>query len=353
MKKALLSLAVAVLSANAAFALSPQPTRFVYHPGPDADDAFYITEAYLISSDCPLPSAPGSEMGVVPGKGPVSDNRCWTGVDTEGNNTQSEEDNIKGVPGILCLGNREQTFDVNDFVTGFKPFVQNFRLIKEIPLAPKCPDTFSGARFTQFGPDVRTWWTLIYTAPGTTFTLEIDVVDTMEPGFEMQPRLHKEVWRWEVVATFESLTAVIHNLHQNTLGTAEVPCISGEEMASTLLDQVEAIRAAQSQEAENQKQVDLGQAVDLDAAAAIMSQKERADAQDAIFEFESLITSFCSFVTFFIPEECFSQQFPPSDEIQFGDFGFTGIIDSSENPCCCKLLADIDYIGVHYGIVGR
>jgi hypothetical protein len=135
---------------------------------------------------------------------------------------------------------------------------------------------------------------------------------------------------WEVVVSFESLQAVIDVLHQNALGTTEVPCIASEDLYQALKDSVEAIRTQ------------------------IMPPGPRdvAAAQDELFELEALIISFTAFTDSFVAESVFSAAFPPSNDIQFGDLGFTGIVDTVENPCGCKLLADLEAIGTCYGITG-
>jgi hypothetical protein len=66
---------------------------------------------------------------------------------------------------------------------------------------------------------------------------------------------------------------------------------------------------------------------------------------------EALIISFTAFVDCFDAEAVFSIAFPPSNDIQLGDNGFTGIIDTVENPCACKLLADLEALALCEGIV--
>jgi hypothetical protein len=220
--------------------------------------------------------------------------------------------------------------DVNCFVScpdgQTQPFVQNVRLVKEIPGSGKCPNTFAPRTFFQFGVSgIRTWWTLIYTQPGTTFTLEVTVRCLTPNG---QPAIHQDIWKWKVVVTFASLRAVIDVLHTNTLGTTEVPCIASEDMFLALRDSVGRIE----------------EKINADVPDVV-------GAQDELFNMEALIISFTAFTDCFVAENVFSQAFPPSNDMQNGDFGFTGIIDTIENPCACKLLADLEALALCEGII--
>jgi hypothetical protein len=241
------------------------------------------------------------------------------------------------VPGIFALQSHSvseedprQRLDVNCFAMcppnsgQTQPFVQSFRLIKNVPGSNKCPVTYGPRTFLQFGSGIRTWWSLIYTQPGTTFTLELTVRCLQPNG---KPALHVDKWVWEVVATFESTLRVLDVLHTNAIGTTEVPCISSEDMYIALRESVKEIRDIITQDPEN-----------------------IVDAQDSLFKTEALLIAFCAFTDCFIPENVFSVQFPPSNDMQSGDFGWTGIIDTLENPCCCKVMVDIESIGECYGI---
>jgi hypothetical protein len=229
------------------------------------------------------------------------------------------------VGGVFALAQTEDfKLDTSGFAScpgGSDAFVQSFRLIKHIPASDKCPNTYKEDTFFQFGSNVRTWWTLIYTKPGTTFTLELTVrcLDTLG-----RPSLHKDVFVWEVVATIESLLNVIDVLHSGAIATTEIPCISSEDVYNALVDAV------------------------VDLRDNLSPQNV---AQDKLFEAEAILLSFCSFTDCFIPEDIFSASYPPGNAMQFGNYGFTGVIDTIENPCCCKILVDLEFIGQCYGIV--
>jgi hypothetical protein len=322
-KKALLSLALAVLSVNAAFAVTATaggtPITVIPHTNRLLAEAFPGSSSALLDSS-----------GCFPGE-TIEPNFPFSG---EGQLEGSENDNIQSVPGVFSLASTTSDsgivrLDVNRFVTcpegQSQPFVQSFRLKKEIPGSGKCPGTFAPRTFFQFGGGVRTWWTLIFTQPGTKFTLELTVRCLNGAGF---PVLHIDRWVWEVVATFESLRQVINVLHTNAIGTTEVPCIASEDMFIALKDSVTRIE----------------EKITADVPDVV-------GAQDELFAMEALIISFTAFTDCFVAEEVFSQFFPPSNDIQFGDFGFTGIIDTIENPCACKLLADLEFIALCEGIV--
>jgi len=334
-KKALLSLAVAGLAlsaANSAFAQVAKPggqaMRVISHPRCQNKDSFFpIAEAYPATSSN-FTTQPSNIIC------PIQGNRVFCG----GENNLAGANNTKAVPGALALCSRNlsssdprQRLDVNAFATcpeGFgSPFVQSFRLIKVVAPSRKCPVTFQSATYQQFGGGIRTWWTLIYTSPGTTFTLEVTVRCIGNPGTANQGEIeiHIDRWVWQVVVTFESLEAVIDVLHSNTLGTSEIPCIAAEDMYLALKQSVARIRA------------------DFNAGRQL-------EAQNRVFEMEALVIAFCAFGDCFVAEDFFNT-LPPSNDMQNGAFGWTGVLDTIENPCCCKLLVDIEKLAEQYNIV--
>lgn len=338
MKKALLSLALAVATVSSAFAALPGSTTVKEKSfGP-----FYLCEAY------PIAAIEEGDSGSLNGK-ECSPNRCWTGAEIVNNvcePVQSDYYNVKAVPGILCLGERaidpmtghiSVDFDIEKFVCipedCARPFIQSWRFVKVIGESDKCPATYGGRTFYLFGDEqVRTWWTLLYTSPKTTFTLLITGV--CQDGFG-RPVLFKNTWTWQVLATWESLIAAVDVFHTFPVGTCEVPCFSAEEMYVAVRNAI----------------VDLADvAADIDPNTE-EGRQARVDAQDQLFALEAMITGFSSFTDCFVPEECFSEQFPPADSVQFGDFGYTGMIDTIENPCVCKLIADLEFLGEELDIV--
>lgn len=354
MKKALLSLAVAGMALSfvqAASAQNPLPggqkLRTVFHPPlcSGKEQGFPITEAYPASAGtfdpADRPTTGPNALCL-----PVQRNNRWCGADTPSN-----IENTTAAPGALALCTRNvsstdirQRIDINRFATvpsGYcNAFVQNYRLIKTIPQSNKCPGVYQAQTFVQFGSNIRTWWTLIYTSPGTMFVLELTVVSS-RCVFPYDVEMHVDRWKWTVVVTFESLERVIDVLHSNSIGTSEIPCIAAENMYIALRQSVVRIRDANR----------LRNTTDVAAANAA-----RQAAQNEIFNLEALIIAFCAFGDCFdnitSPGGVFFPVFPPTNDTQMALNGMlTGVLDTPENPCCCKLLVDVERLAEAYDIV--
>jgi hypothetical protein len=295
-------LALCVTTPSFAQIIVGSPT-VIEHPAPG--QCYQLAEVY-----------PGTTGTYTSG---ISPNQCWSGP------TQSVN-NIKAVPGIFCLERIPSTFklNINAFATcgvgEQSPAVQSFRLKKQIPGSMKCPDTYKPKTIWQFGSGIRTWWTLLYTQPGTKFVLEVTVRCLTK--LTNQPKIHIDRWSWEVVADLTVLDLVIDALHQGTMGTMEIPCIAGEDM-------YEALKAALT---------------DLKTAP------DRASQQDALFNMEALVIAYTAFGEFMDGDVWFPAG-PPSDIAPLTPFNIAGIIDTLENPCGCKIIVDLEYIGTALGIV--
>src|SRR5205807_7797665 len=159
-----------------------------------------------------------------------------------------------------------------------------------------------------------------------------------------QPQLHEDEWTWRVVADANTLAYVIDLMHGGAVSTLEVPCIIGEDM-------YDALKKAQ---------------VRLAGAVGGGSQ---TDIGNAIFDMEALIVTNCLFtevldpLTFFPgPTQTFTDPITgvvthvaaisePGNLAQLVPPGSTataiaGIIDTTEHPCCCKLLVDLEWISI-------
>lgn len=332
MKKALLSLAVAGLAlsvAQSAFAQIAKPgqaVRVIPH-GP-----YQIVEAYPAVAN-------NVHVDPVPAGVTVLPNNRFSGA------TQTTP-NVEAVPGVLALaatGADRQRLNVNAFATCppdyENPVVQSYRLIKQPGSSQKCPGTYPTLNpLIQFSQGIRTWWTLIYTAPGTTFTLEVTVTCQGIPTTVAQGQIdiHKDVWTWQVVVTFDSLRNVLRVLHSNALGTSEIPCIASEDMYLALQASLDAVRNAY-----NAYLAAKGLPGEAAALRAV---------QDRLFEMEALLIAFSAFGDCFVAEGFFNS-LPPSNDMQNGAFGWTGVLDTLENPCACKILVDIEKLALAYGIV--
>jgi hypothetical protein len=351
-KKALLSLAVAGL----ALSVAQQASAQISNPTPSGQKMrtithgpFNIAEAYFANAFRYSDVSGGDAIS-----NSIRDNRRWCGE------TQTSP-NTTAAPGILSFCTRNfststaeirQRININAFaqpITGEfgNVFVQSFRLIKEIPESKKCPATYQAQTFVQFGGNnVRTWWALTYTSPGTTFTLEL-TVRSQRNIFPFDANLHIERWIWRVVVSFDALHAVIDLLHENAISTSEIPCIAAENMYIALKQSVDRIEGALKGEALSNPSV--GATSDPD--------RRRINAQNELFNLEALITVFCVFGDCFestgaLPGGVFFQTFPPGNDTQMSLSGaMTGILDTPENPCCCKLLVDVERLGEAYGIV--
>jgi hypothetical protein len=264
------------------------------------------------------PAQPSGYLGSTPS---IADNECFAG-------SSQGMVNANAVSGVLCLDSvvvdGVPVLNVNAFATcpsgQTQPFVQSYRLIKDVPGSGKCPLTYTPRTWVQFGTGVRTWWALRYTQPGTTFTLEL-TVRCKDPRKHGQPSLHIDRWTWRVTANLDTLPLVIQVLHTSAIGTLEIPCIAGEDTYKALLAGVNRLKTARS----------------LDAK------------QDALFDLEALLIAAGAFGEVVVPEEWFPS-FPPGNGAALGEHGYTGIFETVENPCVCKLLADLEFIGVQMGI---
>jgi hypothetical protein len=88
----------------------------------------------------------------------------------------------------------------------------------------------------------------------------------------------------------------------------------------------------------------------------------RTNIGNAIFDMEALIVANCLFVEVLIPTVAFPGTTqhgiptyqPPGNLAQpVLGVGMAGIIDTIENPCCCKLLVDLEFIAIKQGIIGQ
>jgi len=130
-------------------------------------------------------------------------------------------------------------------------------------------------------------------------------------------------------------------LHENPIGTSEIPCIAAENMYYALKTNVKQL--------END--------TFTTAHVRLSADSNRVAQQNDIFNLEALITVFCVFGDCFEstaqnPGGAIFMTFPPSNDPQLSFGGaLTGIIDTPENPCCCKLLVDVERLAEAYGIV--
>jgi len=216
------------------------------------------------------------------------------------------------VPGVLSI---VPGTNWSNFVTQGTPSytIKNVRLIKTHGTYIQCPNVWNGRKdILQRGTEnIRLWWPLMYEAPGTQWQLEVTYyVPVPAPAGKMIT----EIWCWKAAANLDSLKALITLFHELPYGICEVPLISDEVLFGELIAKVGDIQTAMS-------------GTDPDYKAAF----------DAVSEFEDLVIENCINVC---PPNA-----PPTSAL-----GMTGVINTTENPACCKLLVDIESIAFEMGI---
>ncbi len=192
-------------------------------------------------------------------------------------------------------------------------YVKNVVLRKQLPELGQCYDFYSENTpgfpgFNQQGSDkVRTYWPLMYEAPGTTWTL------TLTSGTKNAVNgyyLHQDVWYWTLDADLTTILCELDLFHNLPFGLCEVPLISNQFVYAELVAQWNAVIAAFNAGA-------------LDIAA------------EELIEFECLVMDYCDSVCPAI--------FP-------ADAQLAQIVQTVENPVCCKLIVDAEYLANKYGI---
>lgn len=241
----------------------------------------------------------------------TSDCTCWEGYEI------GDEPVISAAPGILCIdpGDYWENFVQAGQVTDQAWTIKNVTLVKQTPSHIQCKEGPEGPIFpertiTQQGTaNIRKWWPLMYEIPSTTFTLTIlygtpNLFDDDGPGPNPPAWVHVEQWTWHVEATIGTLSQVLELFHELPFGLDEVPLISDEPLYEALQLKLEAAE-------------DAFEAGDLPTAAFILGD----------FELE-------------VMDACIDDS--PSFPNPTGPG--TGIANSEENPACCKLLIDVEYI---------
>ncbi|MCL5105256.1 MAG: hypothetical protein M1133_14255 [Armatimonadetes bacterium] len=228
------------------------------------------------------------------------------------------KDVISSVPGILaiCPGGTTWPNFIEAAQAGVPYTIKNTTFVKETPEFVQCNDVFPPHRVTQQGtPNIRLWWPLMYEVPSTTFTLTIlygtpTLFDDDGDGPNPPAWVHVEQWVWHVDADLPHLSLLLELFHEIPFGKDEVPLISDEPLYWALQDKIAAAYAA-------------FQAGDTATAAAYLT------------DFELEVMDAC------IPTSpCNPNPTGPG----------TGIANTEENPACCKLLVDVEYILQNTGI---
>jgi len=222
-------------------------------------------------------------------------------------------DVIEAVPGILAInpGGTDPAQGWPNYVsasltsgpTDGKWTVTNVSMRKTVPTY-LCTIAIGGAAVLQQGSaNIRLWWPLMYELPGTKWVLTISYKtipwDDDGAGPNLAATTHQDVWCWEVDATLASMENLVDLFHELPVGSCQVPIINGKDLYE-----------------------------DLEEALATLETMDPTDPEMAeVFNsFILLIEDSCLTV------ECGSCS---SD---------LGIRNTLENPACCKLLADADFV---------
>lgn len=224
-------------------------------------------------------------------------------------------DVITAAPGIFHLipqglGDTPWANFITAAQAGVPYVIKNIALVKSTPEFTQCFPVFPAHTVRQQGtPNIRLWWPLMYETPGTTFTLSIlygtpSLFDDDGPGPHKPAWAHVETTTWTVVATLDSLGDLLAVFHELPFGLDEVPLISDENLYEALQLKIAAANAAFL-------------AGDTATAAFILAD----------FELE-------------VMDACIDES--PAFPNPTGPG--TGIASTDENPACCKLLVDIEYI---------
>jgi len=221
-------------------------------------------------------------------------------------------DVIKAVPGVLAIdpGGIDPVKGWPNFVSASLPggpadgwTVTNVSLRKTVPTYV-CTVAIGGAAVLQQGSaNIRLWWPLMYELPGTKWVLTVSyktsVWDDDGAGPNLAATTHQDVWEWDVTASLASLANLVDLFHELPVGSCQVALINGADLykqIQTTITTLEGMNPADPEMAE------------------------------VFNSFILLLEDSCLTV------DCGTC----SNDL--------GIRNTSENPACCKLLADADYI---------
>jgi len=221
------------------------------------------------------------------------------------------------LPGVFAIGPGENWSNfIKAAQDGVDYTLKNVTLTKTSPDIVQCSDIFPAKTIIQQGtPNIRLWWPLMYEAPETTWTLKIlygtnTLYDHDGNGPDKPAYVHEEEWTWIVETEVNHLKDLINLFHQLPFGKDEVPLISDEILYSSLQEILDEVQEA----------IDAG---------------NTATAADLLSDFEMMVMDACI---------GFSPTHPNPTGVG------TGIANSEENPACCKLLADAEFIGRELGV---
>lgn len=228
-------------------------------------------------------------------------------------------DVISAVPGVLCIdpGNGWSNFTQAAQLCR-ESLIKNVTLTKTLPGIGQCSDIYATGPnypgFSQHGSrSIRLWWPLMYDPPGTTWTLKVSYgtkTPVKLPGETVAGYIHTDEWNWVIDTDLDRMKLYLDLLHQTEFGLSEVPLISDEEVYGELQGLLDEVKVA-------------------------VQNGNNVVAADKLIEFEFLLMDNCVYAA---PD--------------FGAFSgpAAGIAQTLENPACCKLMVDAEYLARKLGI---
>ncbi len=266
-----------------------------------------------------------------------------TNVAQDGFNPAAAADVITAVPGVLSIVPGVEWANFVYAAAGTSPLAYDLKdvtLCKTIADVLQCNDVFNDPQNHGIDPevpicqkgtdDIRLWWALMYEPAGTCWQLKIFYGTPVKwdddgPGPNPAGYTHTDIWNFCVVADAWSLEDVINLFHQLPFGLDEVPLISNELLLVN--DPIEGDDIRDFDEILCELQAAFGVREDP-------TDDDLLEAGNLLEEFELLVMDNCIYVS--------------------PDFGLaggigTGIAETAENPACCKLLTDAEYIGLTTG----
>ena len=304
MKKTILLIMVAMI------AMSVPAMAAKVQNVPIPHDCFLVYQAYCGLTCC-------DENGDDDSQTICPDNHFFKGYDGFG------FDVITAVPGVLAIKpgvDVNGVIDWSNYVSAAQAgigspaspiayTITNVSMRKTVP-SYVCTVAIGGAAVLQQGTaNIRLWWPLMYELPGTKWTLTITYKTAINwndgvPG-NLPGTTHQDVWCWEVDATLESMGNLIDLFHELPAGSCQVPLIYGEDLYESL--------------------------------KAILATLEGMDPADP-----EMAEVFASFILL-LEDNCLT--------VDCGSCSSDlGIRNTTENPACCKLLADADFIAAKLGV---
>jgi hypothetical protein len=252
-----------------------------------------------------------------------SDTAWWLGYLGQG------DDVITAAPGVLAIDPGDPKTMWPNFVTAAQQTPAVAYTIKNVTLTKQCVDYtqchgwFLPNPVTQQGSsNIRLWWPLMYEAPSCQFTLTI-LYGTFDPFDDDGPSgpnpaawVHAEKWIWHVNMDLNHLVMMLDLFHEAPFGRDEVPLISDEYLFEDLREK-------------------LTDPTD-GAIYWYYTMANTAKAAEKLTDFELEVM-----------DGCIGDDSPPWPNPTGPG---TGIANSDENPACCKLLVDVEYIFQTTGI---